>query len=145
VTRRAARLSCAAVVDAQPTPADAPRVLIVEDDEDVRAVLAEVLEAHGFEVWLARNGREALDSLHAGRLPDAIFLDLSMPVMNGFEFREAQRRDPALAVIPTVVLSAASRLRERTAALDVAEVVAKPLGVDELVAVARRWTRRRRR
>jgi len=84
------------------------RLLVVEDDADVREVLVDALRAEGYEVAAAKNGREALSLLAAGPIPDAIVLDLLMPVMNGWEFREAQLRDTALARIPVIVVSASS-------------------------------------
>jgi CheY-like chemotaxis protein len=83
-----------------------PRILLVEDDPALRATLAEVLEERGYEVHTAGNGRQALDTLDHAPPPSAILLDLAMPVMDGWAFRAAQQRDPRLAHIPTIVLSA---------------------------------------
>ncbi len=85
-------------------------VLIVEDDPDTREALADLLRQEGFKVDTAPHGRAALDRLHApgAPLPRIILLDLMMPVMSGWEFREAQLREPGLAPIPVVVMSAAS-------------------------------------
>ncbi|MFO0581640.1 MAG: response regulator [Anaeromyxobacter sp.] len=82
------------------------RVLLVEDDPDIRESLSEALRYEGYEVELAWHGREALARLARDPLPDVILLDLMMPVMNGWEFREAQLEDAALADIPVVVISA---------------------------------------
>ncbi len=82
------------------------RILLVEDDADVRATLAELLEEEGYEVVCATNGAEALAELDAPAAPSAILLDLAMPVMDGWTFRSRQRSDPRLAAIPTVVISA---------------------------------------
>ena len=82
-------------------------VLVVEDDLDIRQALMEILDEHGFAALGARDGAEALDLLsRATELPCLILLDLMMPVMDGASFREAQRKDPRLASIPVVVLSA---------------------------------------
>lgn len=83
-----------------------PRILLVDDDSALREALAEFLEERGYEVSCAGDGREALALLAAPPPPDAILLDLAMPVMDGWAFRAAQRRDPRWALIPTIILSA---------------------------------------
>jgi CheY-like chemotaxis protein len=84
-------------------------VLVVEDDQDVRTSLVQVLEGEGYVVSAAENGREALDMLRApAQLPELILLDLMMPVMNGRHFLEEQSRDPRLAPIPVLVMTASS-------------------------------------
>lgn len=84
--------------------AERPLVLIVEDDDDVRAALAQVLLVEGFMTAEARHGLEALERLRMGPLPRLILLDLMMPVMDGWAFRDAQRANPDWAGIPTVIL-----------------------------------------
>jgi CheY-like chemotaxis protein len=81
-------------------------VLVVEDDTDLRESLSQALRDHGFGVTPATNGQEALDLLHAGARPSVILLDLMMPGLNGWQLRAALRRDPGLARIPQVVISA---------------------------------------
>lgn len=81
-------------------------VLLVEDNADVRAGMVEWLQAEGFRVVAAENGRDALAQLRAGLKPALIVLDLMMPVMDGIEFREEQLNDAALADIPVVICSA---------------------------------------
>lgn len=81
-------------------------VLLVDDDYDIRSVLCEVLEQEGFDVGIATNGREAIDYLEMNAAPSLILLDLMMPVMNGFEFREIQVANPKWAKIPVIVMSA---------------------------------------
>jgi CheY-like chemotaxis protein len=81
------------------------KVMVVEDDHLIREAIAEALDEEGFEVVEAANGREALDKLHAERA-SLVLLDLMMPVMDGWEFREAQLHDPEISSIPVVVLSA---------------------------------------
>jgi CheY-like chemotaxis protein len=70
---------------------------------------AAFLELEGFDVHTAANGRQALDSLKAGDPASVILLDLMMPVMDGWQFRRAQSKDPALSHIPVVVVTAAGR------------------------------------
>src|SRR4029079_8357095 len=81
-------------------------VLIVEDDEDLREMMAQMLTLEGFEAVAVANGREALEYLHEAEKPDVILLDLMMPVMDGWEFRRQQQADPSLARLPVIVLSA---------------------------------------
>lgn len=81
--------------------------MIVDDDNDVRSALAELLEEEGFSVVGAPNGLEALARLRAGMVhPAVILLDLMMPGMDGWDFRSEQMRDPELANVPVVVVSA---------------------------------------
>src|SRR5581483_10950225 len=75
------------------TPMTARRVLVVEDDRGIRDLLAAVLTDEGFDVRQAANGKEALAVLERWQ-PDAILLDLMMPVMDGWTFRREQRRRP---------------------------------------------------
>jgi CheY-like chemotaxis protein len=88
-------------------------ILIVDDDSDVRSALSEMLEEEGFSVTGAPNGREALARLRSGRVhPAVILLDLMMPGMDGWDFRHEQLRDPRLATVPVVVVSASGFSRE---------------------------------
>src|SRR4051794_9814888 len=86
-------------------------VLIVEDDEDLREMMAQMLNIEGFSTATASNGREALDYLHSTRRPNVILLDLMMPVMDGWEFRRQQQADPQIAPVPVIVLSALDQRR----------------------------------
>ncbi len=116
------------------------RILLVEDDDALRQVLAEVLADEGFRVDAAANGQVALDHLkRAGVSPDLILLDLVMPVMDGWAFRSAQRADARLAHIPTVILSASfppDSPRMRSLGADV--VLSKPVSIDRLMRAVRR-------
>jgi CheY-like chemotaxis protein len=112
-----------------------PCVLIVEDDDGARDALADCLELEGFSVASARNGKEALDYLHRAPAPKVILLDLFMPVMTGWEFRDAQKKDAAIADIPVVVVTAFSAGVTRQ--IDAAVVMHKPLDLDRLVTVIR--------
>ena len=85
-------------------------ILIVEDDFDIREALTQILEEEGYAVREAANGREALD-VAARELPSLILLDLMMPVMNGWQFRAEQIKDPRLAPVPVLVISADPHLQ----------------------------------
>jgi CheY-like chemotaxis protein len=112
------------------------RVLIVEDDRDIRQELAELLEEHGYCALLAEHGQHALELLQAGNRPDAIILDLMMPVMDGWEFRERQKGDPALAPIPVIVTTAAD------ADVDADVCLRKPIDADTLLRALEQHARR---
>ena len=107
------------------------RILVVDDDVDLRRSLAEILTEAGYAVSCARNGEEALRLLQAGGPPNAILLDLAMPVMDGWTFRERMRGDPLLADIPTVVISAS--LSADVRACDADAFLAKPFDLDRLI------------
>ncbi|MEW6270756.1 MAG: response regulator [Thermodesulfobacteriota bacterium] len=97
-----------------------PIILLVEDEEAVREVIAAVLDTEGYRVRTASNGREALDVLRGGLRPCMIILDLMMPVMDGWQFRAEQLRDPELLKIPTIVYSAIGHIDEAVEHLNVA-------------------------
>jgi len=110
--------------------------MVVEDDPDLREMMAHLLAFEGFEPRVASNGQEALQLLHAeDPAPNVIVLDLMMPVMDGWTFRERQRRDASLANIPVIVVTAAPHAA--VGALDVDEVLSKPVDFDRLVDVIR--------
>lgn len=83
------------------------RLLVVEDDPDLREVLSAALEQEGFDVSRAENGVEALVQLYFGTPPHVVILNLHMPVMSGMEVIEVVRLDPALAALPIVVVTGA--------------------------------------
>jgi CheY-like chemotaxis protein len=85
----------------------AKRVLVVDDDEDIRDSLADALRECGYSVEVAVHGRDALTKLQDGVQPAIILLDLMMPVMDGWQFRTEQLQDPKLAGIPVIIISAA--------------------------------------
>lgn len=114
------------------------RVLIVEDEKDIRESLGELLEAEGFIVAQAENGRIALDVLHESvALPNVILVDLMMPIMDGEQFRREQLADDRLAAIPIVIMSAARDIDECGERMQAFAVLKKPMSIDLLVAKLR--------
>jgi CheY-like chemotaxis protein len=109
------------------------RILIVEDDVDVAQSVAEVLEASGYCTAITANGREALDHLQTNTHPDLILLDMMMPVMDGWQFREEQRKLPALDAIPVVIVTADGDARGKAARVRAAGHVGKPVTIDSLL------------
>ena len=112
--------------------------IVVDDDTDVREALGEVLAEEGYETRLFETGASALDFLRQGGHPSLILLDLMMPEMNGWQFREEQLKDERLRDIPVVVITA-SRFRDRS--IEVREVLHKPVGLEELVDAVHRNAR----
>jgi CheY-like chemotaxis protein len=111
----------------------ARRVLVVEDDPDIRTLIAAILEDDGFAVDLARHGREALAQA-ARQCPDVVILDLMMPVMTGWAFIAVWQADSTTRGIPIVVTSA--EVPVPTAhALGVHAFVPKPFDVELLLAI----------
>jgi CheY-like chemotaxis protein len=108
-------------------------VLIVEDDEDVRGALAAVLDLEGYSVLEARHGEEALRLLRTTGEVCMILLDLFMPTMNGWAFRDEQRRDPSLSSIPVIVLSADGAAVKSAAQMGVLDYMLKPVDFDRLL------------
>ena len=108
-------------------------ILVVEDNDDVREMMAVTLELEGHHAVTAANGREALDMLRRGLEPSLILLDLMMPVMNGWDFKAAVEADPVLRDIPIVVVSAGAG--ESVARAAAQAFVAKPIDVERLLAV----------
>ena len=124
--------------EARPAP-DKRSILIVEDDPDLREALSEVLRDEGYSVAMAADGREALDCLRRPWRPSLILLDLTMPVMNGWQFRAEQRQDPALSAIPVVVLSAGDHLAEQMRPLGITDYVRKPIELKYLLRLIERY------
>ena len=115
-------------------------VMVVEDDEDIRADLVAILRVKGFEVAEATNGKDAIAQLQGGARPCLIVLDLMMPVMNGWELRAAMRADTALAAIPVVVVSGKGRIStDEEQTLAPAAVLVKPFELAELLALVGRY------
>jgi CheY-like chemotaxis protein len=112
-------------------------VLVVDDDLEIRETVAGILEDEGHSVATASDGANALTVLETVD-PELILLDLNMPNMSGEQFRVAQRGDPRIADIPTVVMSAVDRMAQRVADLALAGALRKPVALRELLDVVRR-------
>jgi CheY-like chemotaxis protein len=112
-------------------------ILFVEDDADIRDTLADVLEEDGFAVKSAAHGQEALELLRGGLRPSLILLDLMMPIMNGWQFRAQQLKEPDLSGIPVVVVSAGANIEQSAAGLSAAGFVKKPVVLDNLLNAVR--------
>jgi CheY-like chemotaxis protein len=107
-------------------------VLVVDDDDDGRSALVELLEDQGFEVAEANDGRRALDHLVSRAEPSLVILDLEMPVMSGFELLDTMKRYTRLARVPVLVVSG-TKSSERPLHDSVIGYMAKPIDVDVLL------------
>lgn len=112
-------------------------VMVVDDDPDIREAFSEALADDGLTVETASDGAQALERLRSVA-PGLILLDLSMPVMNGKEFREQQLKEPAYASIPTVIISAADRVEEKMNSTGLAGVLEKPVRLSTLLDTVHR-------
>jgi CheY-like chemotaxis protein len=109
-------------------------LLVVEDDPDIRESLVEVLQDEGYRVSAAGDGQQALDVLEAAsESPALILLDLMMPVMNGFQFREAQLARAEWAAIPVLVITADANAKAKAGSLKAAGLLQKPLKIQPLL------------
>lgn len=114
------------------------RVLVIDDDVDLRETLISVLEDEGYEAVGAVDGVHALEQLATGPLPCVILLDLMMPNMDGQQFRQEQLQDAKLARVPVIVLSAYRDVAERAAALAL-DHLPKPIKLADLRAAVHRF------
>jgi CheY-like chemotaxis protein len=107
------------------------RVLVVDDDENIRRVLVEALTDEGYEVREAGEGQTALEHL-AAWTPSVIILDLMMPIMDGWQFRERQLTLDYAKDIPVIILTAL-RNRADLRILGAAAVIAKPFSLKQVL------------
>ncbi len=108
-------------------------ILIIEDDHVISASLKEVLEENDYQVLTAPNGLEALKLLKTSDHPSLILLDLMMPIMDGFQFRENQLADHLIKHIPVVVMSADGHVAEKKAKTSAQAYLKKPLDIYDLL------------
>ena len=111
------------------------KILVIEDDADIRGTLKEVLELENLEVLLASDGKQGLDQLAADSHIDLILLDLMMPVMNGWEFLENKKRNSEWSKIPVIAISAAGVKPDE---VPVQAFIKKPLDLTVLLDTIRR-------
>jgi CheY-like chemotaxis protein len=110
-------------------------ILIVEDDSSISSSLKEFLEDNDFSVLTAPNGEVALNVLKASKKPSLILLDLMMPIMDGFAFRENQLSDEELKDIPVIIMSADGHVAEKKIKTSAVDYIKKPLDIFNLLEV----------
>lgn len=117
-------------------------ILIIEDDLAIRTYLSMLLELEGFQIRQASNGQEGLNSLEKDKtLPSLIILDLMMPVMDGWQFRENQVADPEASSIPVVVMTADGHAPEKAAKMGAQGCIQKPLNIDLLLKTVNKFAK----
>ena len=117
-------------------------VLVIDDDPEIRQSLADALSDRGWVVVTEPNGKTAMEHLRQGLEPCAILVDLMMPVMDGWEFREEVRQDPGLRDIPMLVISAFSpKAPKGYPELGDAPFIPKPFEVETVIRALERVCR----
>jgi CheY-like chemotaxis protein len=112
-------------------------VLIVDDDEEFRQALVEIVQDEGFRVETATSGMDALDKLRWGLRPCVVLLDMQMAVMTGWDFRAEQNRDATLSTVPVIAMTA-GYWKDRDLG-DYAARISKPIQVPELKATLAKY------
>lgn len=122
------------------------RILVVEDDPDIAALVSRYLQKAGYTVDMLANGREALAAI-AAAAPDLIVLDLMLPGADGLEICRSVRANAATAAVPIIMLTARAEESERIVGLELGadDYLAKPFSPNELVARVRALLRRAQR
>jgi CheY-like chemotaxis protein len=111
---------------------DKQSIVVVDDDLPALDALTELLETDGYQVRQADNGQEALEAMKSSEPPALILLDLSMPVMDGWEFMRRQRLEPSIAHIPVVITSLVS-------AVPAGALISKPINVNRLMLLVQKY------
>ena len=122
------------------------KVLVIEDDTDVRSFASRVLELEGYRVLQAENGDEGLKLARKIQI-DLVLLDLRLPGLDGWSVLEQLKSEPKLASIPVVVFTASVAVSQQTRALaaGAADYLVKPLSASSLLKMVGRVLRQRRR
>jgi DNA-binding response OmpR family regulator len=115
-------------------------VLIIEDNADLRDGFELSLQLEGFDVRTAADGATGLIEMRREPLPCVVVLDLHMPDMDGFEFREEQRKDPALMAIPVIIYSGHHDVAGAAAEMGIEAYFQKPFDTTEILSLIRRYS-----
>ncbi len=117
------------------------KILVVEDDFDIRTSVVELLESEGYSVAIAENGQVGIDHLCnviASELPDLILLDLMMPVKDGIQFCSEKSQNEKFSKIPVIIMSADGHIHEKQAKTGAVEYLKKPINIDKLLEALNR-------
>ena len=116
------------------------RVLVVDDDDDIRKLVCLILASEGYEAIPASDGIEALRLVHERGRPSLILLDIMMPRMDGEAFVAALNLSPDLRTIPVVVMSGHNDAREKSRTCSARRCLVKPVDVDDLLSTVREFS-----
>lgn len=111
-------------------------ILVVEDDEDIRTAVIDLLESEGFHALPASNGKIALDLLKEIPKPCLVLLDMMMPIMDGREFLDEVMKDSYLAPIPVLIVSA---IADKTNTAGSVGFLKKPIDIDMILSVVSKY------
>jgi CheY-like chemotaxis protein len=123
-----------------PTPPTG-RILVVDDDEGVRIIFSRHLTTAGFDVVAVSSGAEGLRVLREEENISLVLLDLTMPGMNGLEFRKQQLADAQISDVPVVIVTGTAVSAKERQHLRAGDYLAKPVSREELIAVVARYCR----
>lgn len=115
------------------------RILVIDDEEDIRALMKLILEAAGFQVTLAHNGQEGLAAI-ATHGADLVVLDILLPDLNGWEICRRLKADPATQQIPIIILTVRSLFKDQLQfdQLQLDGFISKPFEIHDLLTAVRK-------
>lgn len=111
-------------------------VLVVEDDDDIRNAIVDLLETEGYCTYSAINGKDALDKLSTIDKPCLVLLDMMMPIMNGRQFLDEVMKDSSLAPLPVLIVSAVA---DKTNTEGSVGFLKKPIDIDTVLNVVAQY------
>lgn len=111
-------------------------ILVVEDDDDIRNAIVDLLETEGYSTESAVNGKDALDKLNIIPKPCLVLLDMMMPIMNGREFLDTVMKDSHLAPIPVLIVSAVA---DKTNTEGSVGFLKKPIDIEVVLKVVAQY------
>jgi CheY-like chemotaxis protein len=115
------------------------KILIADDNENIRDALAYILEGEGYRLWMAKDGAEALRKVKSGR-PDIVFLDIMMPELNGYDVCRIIKNDPELKKTYVIMLTAQDQVAEQERGKEAGadEYIIKPYSPKEILTIIKR-------
>jgi CheY-like chemotaxis protein len=116
-----------------------PTIMLVDDDDDIREIIALILQEEGYRPLTAADGLEAIELLERGEHPKVILLDMMMPGLDGADFLRVVKSRPSFRDIPVVVMSGDTAARRKAESLGAAGCVAKPVELDTLLDVTHQY------
>jgi CheY-like chemotaxis protein len=117
-------------------PEECCSILVVEDDDDIRSAIVDLLETEGYHTEFAVNGKDALDKLNEMKKPCLVLLDMMMPIMNGRQFLDVVMKDSLLAPIPVLIVSAVA---DKTNTQGSVGFLKKPIDIEVVLNVVSQY------